>query len=399
MVVTAEPYFAVTQPSDVVVMENRLRSGTRGNIETVAAKYELLKRGSYTKDIGTPVPSSSKDDKTPLDLKEARNAITLARAAGADKYAAETFSKATYQLSEAERNPKKLNSREAIMAARGAVQTAEDSRLIALRRIDEERLAEERRLAQERTDKAKAEADAAAARALAEADARKAADLNAQRAAAQKAEADAARVAAERARAEAEVARREASREADRLAREREAADAARQRAIAAQQAAQQDADEARDLAAKAERDRMELRARLQQQLNVVLETKETARGLIVNMSDVLFDVGKATLKPDAREKLARVSGILSTHPDLKLQVEGHTDSTGGDEFNQKLSEERAASTRDYLVGLGITATSITAKGLGESQPVASNETAAGRQQNRRVELVISGESIQSQIH
>ena len=187
-----------------------------------------------------------------------------------------------------------------------------------------------------------------------------------------------------------------ASKEADRLAQERAAAEKARGEAVTAQQAAQRDAAQARDLAAKADADRNALRGQLQQQLNVVLETKQTARGLIVNMSDVLFDVDKATLKPEAREKLAKVAGILETHPDLKLQVEGHTDSTGSDDYNQKLSENRASSARDFLVSQGIHSTEITAKGFGESVPVASNDTAEGRQKNRRVELVISGESIKT---
>jgi outer membrane protein OmpA-like peptidoglycan-associated protein len=195
-----------------------------------------------------------------------------------------------------------------------------------------------------------------------------------------KAEADAARQAADQARAAAEVARAEAKMEADRLAKEREAAEAARAEAVQAREAAQKDA--------------AELRGRLQQQLNLVLETKQSARGLIVNMSDVLFDVGKSTLKPGAREKLAKVAGILVAHPDLSLQVEGHTDSTGSDELNQRLSEARASSARDFLVSQGINSNNITARGFGESRPVATNDIAAGRQQNRRVELVISGASI-----
>jgi outer membrane protein OmpA-like peptidoglycan-associated protein len=237
------------------------------------------------------------------------------------------------------------------------------------------------------------------------------AELSAQQAARNaqaKAEADAARAAAEAARQTAETARQNAeaarlaaSREADRLAQERAAAEAAKAEALAAQAAAQrnaaaaqQDAQQARQLAAKAEQERAELRDRLQRQLNQVLETKQTARGLIVNMSDVLFDVDRAALKPGAREKLAKVAGILVTHPDLTIKAEGHTDSTGGDEYNQRLSEERADSVRTFLVGQGIPSSAICAKGFGETLPVASNDSSAGRQQNRRVELVISGDSI-----
>ena len=136
------------------------------------------------------------------------------------------------------------------------------------------------------------------------------------------------------------------------------------------------------------------MRTRLLAQFNAILQTRDTARGLIVNMSDVLFDTGKYTLRPLAREKLANVAGIVAGHPGLKLDVEGHTDSVGGDEYNQKLSEQRAGSVRDYLLSQGLKSDILTAKGFGETIPVASNDTAAGRQQNRRVELVVSGEVI-----
>jgi len=136
------------------------------------------------------------------------------------------------------------------------------------------------------------------------------------------------------------------------------------------------------------------LRAQLLIQFNAILQTRDTARGLIVNMSDVLFDTAKFSLRPAAREKLARVAGILSGHPGLSMQVEGFTDSVGGDDYNQQLSEDRAGSVRDYLTGAGIPTASVTAKGFGKNLPVASNDTSAGRQQNRRVELVVSGELI-----
>jgi len=378
LLVTAEPYFAVSQPSDVVVMENVIRPDTAGKVEAVDAKFELLKRGSYTKNVGGFVPVKLDND-TPLELLEADNALRLARAAGADKDAQDSYKKASDSYNQAVKyNSEKNNRKPAIMSAREAVQTAEDARLIALKRQDEARLAEQKR---------KADADAQG-RLVAEADSR--------RLAVQKADAEKAAANAKSAQAAAEQAGLAASKEADRLAQERAAAEKARGEAVTAQQAAQRDAAQARDLAAKADADRNALRGQLQQQLNVVLETKQTARGLIVNMSDVLFDVDKATLKPEAREKLAKVAGILETHPDLKLQVEGHTDSTGSDDYNQKLSENRASSARDFLVSQGIHSTEITAKGFGESVPVASNDTAEGRQKNRRVELVISGESIKT---
>ncbi|MEO5922231.1 MAG: OmpA family protein [Bryobacteraceae bacterium] len=438
LLVTAEPYFAVTQPSDTVVLENVIRPDTLGKVEMVDAKFELLKRGSYVKNVKPGTLGARRPDaKTPLELIEAENAIHLARAAGAEEYARETLDKAVANFTQAEKYALQANNRKpAIMSAREAVQVAEDARLLTIERQEEARRTEERRAATERTNRANFAAAEASARATAEADARRIADANAQQASAQrataeadraraesdkaradaaaaqaalradneaqgrraaeqatlraeesarlsataKAEADAARLAADQARAAAEAARAEAKMEADRLSKEREASETARAQAVQDREAAQKDA--------------AELRGRLQQQLNVVLETKQTARGLIVNMSDVLFDVGKATLKPGAREKLARVAGIIQAHPDLSLQVEGHTDSTGSDETNQRLSLARAAVAREFLVSQGISSSSITATGFGESRPVATNDTATGRQQNRRVELVISGASI-----
>src|SRR5205807_1009274 len=136
------------------------------------------------------------------------------------------------------------------------------------------------------------------------------------------------------------------------------------------------------------------LRARLLQQLNTVLATRDTARGLIANMSDVLFRSGSFELLPGARERLAKVSGIVLAYPSLHLAVEGHTDSVGGDEYNQNLSEQRASAVRDYFVQQGISSSSIEAHGFGKTEPIATNDTPEGRQQNRRVELVLSGDAI-----
>jgi outer membrane protein OmpA-like peptidoglycan-associated protein len=387
LIVTAEPYFAVSQPSDVVVMENVLRKEgvfqdkTIGSAEVIQAKYELLKRGTYLMNQDAArLKVKPLEPGAPLDLAEARNAVELAKFAGADKYASETFTKATQLLAQAELAREQRRNRNMIMQpARQAAQTAEDARLIALQRQEEEYAANQRRLAQEREAAARAQADAEAARrAQAEQDRLRAeADrLAAERA---KADADANRLAAERAKADADAAAR-------RLAQERQAADAARAQAEAARAqadaaraAAEAQAQQAQASAAQAERERAELRERLRQQLNQVLETRETARGLIVNVSDVLFDFNSANLKPGAREKLA---------------VEGHTDSVGSDGYNQRLSEQRAGSVHDYLVRQGIMPGAVATAGFGESKPVATNDTAAGRQQNRRVELVVSGEAI-----
>jgi outer membrane protein OmpA-like peptidoglycan-associated protein len=389
MILTAEPYFAVTQPSDVVVMENILRDNTKGRVDTIQAQYELLKRGTYlmNQDAGR-LKIKPLEPGAPLDLAEARNAVELARLAGADRYAAESFNKAAALLNDAETAREKRKGKNDIMQpARQAAQTAEDARLVGLQRQEEEYQAEQRRAAAAR------EQDAIA-RARAEAEQRRLAELNAQAAATQQAQAERAKADADVARAQADADRQRAEAERQQAETARAQAEADRQRAEASLRDAEAEASRARDLATNAERERAELRDRLRQQLNVILETRETARGLIVNLSDVLFDTGKATLKPGAREKLARVSGILVTHPDLKLEIEGHTDSVGTDSYNQGLSERRAESVRGYLVSQNISAQSITTQGFGESRPVATNDTAAGRQQNRRVELVVSGEAI-----
>jgi outer membrane protein OmpA-like peptidoglycan-associated protein len=396
LIVTAEPYFAVTQPSDAVVMENVVREGTIGKVEVINAKYELLKRGSYlmNQDPGR-LKTKALDPGAPLDLAEAWNAVALARLAGADRYAAETFDKADRLLTEAETARKKHLGRDAIMMpARQAAQTAEDARLIALQRMADEDAAQQRAAVMEREA-------AASARATAEAERRRQAERDTQASEAARVAAERAQAEAERAKADADRSKVEAERAAERLAQERRAADEARAAAETARaaaeaqaQQAQLTATQAQQAAAQAEREKADLRAQLRDQLNVILETRETARGLIVNLSDVLFDTGSATLKPGAREKLAKIAGILLAHPGLKLEVEGHTDSVGGESANQLLSEQRAHAVQDYLIRQRISPAAVATAGFGESQPVASNGTAAGRQQNRRVEIIVSGEPI-----
>src|SRR5688572_10265752 len=400
LVLTAEPYFAVTQPSDVVVVENIVRDNTRGSVETIQAKYELLKRGSYLMNQDAArLKIKPLEPGAPLDLAQARNAVELARLAGADRYAGDTFAKATTLLATAEQaREKRRGSNDIMMPARQAAQTAEDARLVGLQRQEEALNAEQRRLAAVREQEAVSRAQAEEARRRqAELDAqnataaRQAAELDAQNAAA-------ARQAAERqsqeaaARAQAALAEQEAAQRAKADAdRARADAESARAQADAARRDAEAQAANARQLTAQAEQEKAQLRDQLRQQLNVILETRETARGLIVNLSDVLFDTARHELKPGAREKLARVSGILSAHPGLKMEIEGHTDSVGTDEYNLRLSERRAESVRSYLVSQNIAPAMVTSIGFGESKPVATNDTAAGRQQNRRVELIVSG--------
>jgi outer membrane protein OmpA-like peptidoglycan-associated protein len=396
LIVTAEPYFAVTQPSDVVVMENVVRDGTVGNIEVINAKYELLKRGTY---LMNQDPARLKikalDPGAPLDLAEARNAVALARLAGADQYAADTFGKAEHLLTEAENASQRHRGRDAIMMpARQAAQTAEDARLIALQKIDAEDAAHQRAVVAEREAQANA-------RAAAEQDRRRQAESDREASEAARLAAERATAEAVRSKSEAERSRLDAERAAEQLAQERRAAEEARAAAESAKAAAEAQAQQARLTAAQAqqsadqaERDKAALRQQIRDQLNVILETRETARGLIVNLSDVLFDTGSANLKPGAREKLAKIAGILLAHPGLTLQVEGHTDSVGAAGYNQRLSESRAHSVQDYLIRQGISPGTVATSGLGASQPVASNRTSAGRQQNRRVELIVSGEPI-----
>ncbi len=402
LIVTAEPYFAVTQPSDVVVLESApraegvFRDKTIGRVDVIEAKYELLQRGTYlmNQDPGS-LQVKPLEPGAPLDLAEARNAVAIARLAGADRYASDTFARATQLLAEAEQaRERRKRGDEVQQPARQAVQTAEDARLIAIRRMEEESQARQRAEIEQREEEARrlqaeAQRNELAARAREQAERERALAEEARR---QQAEAD--RLGAEAARAAAEKAKLEADAAAARLAQERQAAEAARLAAEQARASAEAQAQQARAAAEQAEREKAQLRENLRQQLNAVLETRETARGLIVNLSDVLFDFDSANLKPGAREKLARVGGILLTQSGLRIEVEGHTDSVGSDSYNQRLSEQRAASVREYLVMQGIQPAAVGTAGFGEAHPVVSNDTAAGRQQNRRVELVVSGEAI-----
>jgi outer membrane protein OmpA-like peptidoglycan-associated protein len=446
LVVTAEPYFAVTQPSDLIVMENVVRKDTVGKIEEIDAKYELLQRGQY-QHLANPLALKA-DRRLPLELYEARNAVQIARAFGADRFATETFRKAEKSLADAEAYQARNAGRKPVaMTSREAVQTAEDSRVIAVKRQEENALAAERQgsvdrearaengraAAQSETDRVTREADAARLRARA--DSERFAREKDEQAAAASAEADrlkhendarmaagaveadrlkrendarmaAGAIDADRLRLENEARTNAAKSEADRLKLDNDSrtaaagaeADRLKRENDAQRAATQAQLDSAASQTAQLEAQKVELRVMLLKQFNAILQTRDTARGLIVNMSDVLFDTGKYTLRPLAREKLSKVAGIVSGHPGLKLDVEGHTDSVGGDDYNQQLSEQRGAAVRDYLLQQGMSVSSVTTKGFGKTQPVASNDSAQGRQENRRVEIVISGEIIGTEI-
>ena len=342
LIVTAEPYFAVTRPSTVMVLENQVRSDTKGWEQPIDAKFDAVEQGEYTADLNAADLPAVYPSNKPLDLLEAENAVAVARATGAGTYAADTLNKAQQELTIAENYYQNNQSKTDIAtAARGAVQASEDARLLTIRRKQAEKQV---------------------------AQAQQTADAQLQ---AQQAEQD--RIQAEQAREQAEQQRQQAAADAQQA---RWAAQQANQARIAAQQQTEQ------------------MRQRLLQQLNAVLETRSTARGLIVNMPDVLFDPGQSTLKPGARERLARVSGIVQAYPDLQLQVEGYTDSTGTPEFNQRLSEDRAAAVRSYLISQGVPSNDIASAGYGADDPVASNDSAEGRRLNRRVDLVVTGTAI-----
>jgi outer membrane protein OmpA-like peptidoglycan-associated protein len=379
MIVTAEPYFAVTQPSSLVILENELRAGSTAREEEIDFSYQMLAPGAYSssneriKDAIFGI-----DPRTPLELFEARNAVRIARAANAEKYAGSVLEKAEQSLAQAETSYRQKQNRSIVTtSARDAAQTAEDARVMSIKRQEQERM---------EAESAAREAQARA-QVTAEAERRRQAEED-------RARAEQARLEAEKAKQEAEAA----TQQANQAKAEAEAARAAaleQQKALAAEaEKAKQAASEADRLRQQAEKEKSDLRARLLQQLNSILETKDTARGLISNMGDVLFETGKYELKPTARERLARISGILLAYPSLNVAVEGHTDSVGSDDFNQKLSEQRAEAVRQYFVENGVAEAAVSARGFGKTQPVASNDTAEGRQKNRRVELVVSGEAI-----
>lgn len=383
LIVTAEPYFSVSQPSDLVVLQNEIRKGTKGKLHFINAKYELLKRGEYKK-LSNPLALTLDLKKVPLELYEARNAVQIAKSVRADSWAEDIFSRAAAGLQMAENALKTGDKKLTAQHARQAVQTAEDARVVALKRQEKARIDKDQRDADLATRKAKEAAETAEAQRKSEAERR---------------------VSAEAARLKAEQEKMQAELEAARAAAQKAEADAARaaallerQKAQEAAQLAEQNAAQARAAAQQAVLEKQQLRQKLLDLFNQVLDTRDTERGLVVNMSDVLFDVGKYKLRPLAREKLARISGIFMTYPGLKLECEGHTDSTGSLELNTKLSLNRAEAVREYLISQGIDSNRITAVGKGPTMPVADNATREGRQKNRRVEIIVSGDVIGTKI-
>ena len=383
LIVTAEPYFSVRQPSNVVVLENIIRADTKGTPEAMHAKYELMERGGYLP-TGYHFDPVVLDARLPLEFLEARNAVRIAKSEGAENYASESYQHAVQLMDSADAYATDGHSdkKQLIAKSRETVQTAEDAREIAVKRIEDDRRVSERQASAD----AQAESQAQADRAMRQKEKAQADAASAQDAAAM-AQTDAANAQAATARAQTDMLNNLAA-------------------SAAAVNAAQADADQSRLIAQKAQEgqhqadsEKAAMRAQLEVRLNEILETRDSARGLIVSMSDVLFDTGQYSLKPGAREKLAKVAGILIAYPSLNIAVGGYTDNVGGDEMNQKLSENRAGAVRDYLVQEGVVTGSVSATGFGNTSPVASNDNSAGRQENRRVELVVSGEAIGSPVN
>jgi outer membrane protein OmpA-like peptidoglycan-associated protein len=399
LIVTAEPYYAVRQPSNVVVIENVVRKDTKGATEAIHAKYELLERGGY-------IPTGYKFDpvvlnaRLPLEFFEARNALRIAQSEGAERYAAGSYRHAVDLMNRVDEYAVSGHgSRKPMIAlAREAVQTAEDAREIAVKKMDEERLENERQASSDARAQTQAQADDANRQKEQAQSDRAQAEFARSQAESDTANAQAAQARAESATAQAQADAAQAQADSNQARSDMANSQAASSGALSAAQA---DADQSR-LAAQqaqaysqqAETDKAAMRTKLSEQLNSILQTRDSARGLIVSMSDVLFDTGKYSLKPGAREKLAKVAGILLSYPGLNIAVGGYTDNVGGNAMNQTLSENRAGSVRDYLVQQGVATGSVSATGFGNSLPVATNDNATGRQQNRRVELLVSGEAI-----
>jgi outer membrane protein OmpA-like peptidoglycan-associated protein len=399
LIVTAEPYYAVRQPSNVVVLENVIREDTKGTSEAVNAKYELMERGGY-------IPTGYKFDpvvlnaKLPLEFFEARNAMRIAQSEGAEQYASDSYRHAVQLMNNADEyaSRKHIDRKPLIAVSREAVQTSEDARAIAVKKLEELRLADERQDSADAQAKSQGQADAAMRqKERAEFDNSKA------QAAKVQAESDARTAQFAKAQAESDAAKARGDTADAQNATAQARTDMANSQAASATalSAAQADADQSRlsaqqsqASAQQADADKAAMRIRLSEQLNSILQTRDSARGLIVSMSDVLFDTGQYSLKSGAREKLAKVAGILLAYPSLNIEVGGYTDNVGNDDMNQTLSENRANSVRDYLVQQGVLTGSVSSRGFGNTMPVATNDNSTGRQQNRRVELLVSGEAI-----
>ncbi len=408
LMITAEPHSAVKFPSPKVVAETTLPKNATAGVQTVQAEYKADKGNLYETNDNDSLKA---DYTTPRLILGARRSMDVARKAGAKEFAAAEWKQAEAKLNTLEQVwPRNLKDETKFSGmARDVMRLAQVARDLSVEREELARIENER---QERLRRL-AEAQASAERAMAEANRIRI-------------EADKARAEAERAKAQAEIARMEAEKsersaaeernrreaagresEAVRLRAESErraadesvrrasaekaAAEEATRRAEAERAAARAEAEKANKAAEEAKRERDAAYQKLYVSLSEILDTKRETRGYIVNLGDVLFDTGKATLKPGAREKLSKLAGILLGYPGaLLLEIEGHTDSVGSDQLNNKLSQDRAEAVSSYLTQSGVKPEKIkAARGFGKTKPIATNDTAGGRQQNRRVEVVI----------
>lgn len=361
LIVTAEPYAAVRQPSDVVVLENEIRPDTTGRIEPIQAKAELMPRGHYTYTVPAEVTAAGTNSEklsmeryeARLEVYEAQNAVQIARSAGADRYAADTLARAEELLRTAQRYDALKRDRTTVVTeARQAAQTAEDARIIADQRKHDDQLAQaQAAVTHEQQLRAQAEAEAQRAKAQASAD----------------------RIQLEQ----------------ERAARERaEVQPPAPPAAPAPPQAPQPITTVEEAPAQPPAADKTQARMRVLSELNGAMLTRDTPRGLVVTVVDADFRGG--ALRPEVYGSLARVAAILAAHPGLVAFVEGSSDSPRSD----REAYDRAMAVRDTLIRSGVPAASVAARSLGDSRPLVSNASAGGRQQNRRVEITISGNPI-----
>ena len=372
LIITAEPHSAVKLPSPVIVAENTLRKGTEGGIEASKIEYSG-DSGSFYVVSTQSSPALSADYSTPLMILGARRSVEIARRAGAQRHAEPELREAEVKLAALEQTwPQRRKDEEKFSGlAHDVMRLGERARELAVERYYQARLEAERRAASNTIADARSEADRA------------------------RDDAERARIETERARQDAAASQDAAGRAERELAEARlrvEQAQTEADRAKAREDLARVEAERARMEADQAKQDKNELQQRLFTSISAILETRREARGLIVNLSDVLFDFNQASLKPGAREKLSKLAGILMAYPGtFHMEIEGHTDAVGSQDYNQKLSEDRAQTVNEYLLKAGVRSDRIVAvRGFGKLKPVTTNDTAEGRQMNRRVELVIT---------
>jgi outer membrane protein OmpA-like peptidoglycan-associated protein len=380
LIVTAEPYSAVRQPSDVVILENQVRGDTTGIVEQVNARYELLPRGHYSWEVPATLKAaeangprvSTREYEELIEIYQAQNAVGAAKAAGAGNFAPEPLAKAETLLREAQqRHDRKADRTLAIQEAREAAQSAEDARLIAEQRQQQDRLA-----------KAEANANAAQqAKLLADASRDEAQNL------------------ARSAQVQIDAAQAQAAADREARARAEHQAQAAQKNAAEAQAALEAQRTQTAVVVAKVnaehqqqthESEQREQRSHLLGQLNSVAPTRDTAFGLVVTIPDPAFT--GPVLRNSYEDQLSKLSRILNAHPALRVEVQGHSDSPE----TEAEASRRAQTVGDLMLRRGLPSAAVSVRSMGDSRLIGPNATAHGREENRRVEIVISGDEIGS---